>query len=267
MPLGIGLGIATGIANTLGQNAREKRSYNNQKKLMGIQNSNQRGLNEQGQKLGMKTWRETNYGPQMEEMRKAGLNPALMYGQGGAGGTTSSGSGGSAASGSAPSPQMMDIKSGLGEAVNAAQMRNLEANTRNTEASAESQEIDNVTKQGSGKDADRVEASNRYDEAVQKGQYMFEKGEGSRKENSEGDTPYIEGIRSENEKKTIDKDIATMVKKGIVSENDVKAYKAELARGKIDPDSNPIVREIMKAMQANGIPMNEIFAKILKMFM
>ena len=54
-------------------------------------------LNEQGQRLAMKTWNATNYGAQMRHMAKAGLNPSLMYGmKGGGGATTSAGSGGSA---------------------------------------------------------------------------------------------------------------------------------------------------------------------------
>lgn len=37
--------------------------------------------------LAMQTWEDTNYKAQVEQMRKAGLNVGLMYGQGGPGGT------------------------------------------------------------------------------------------------------------------------------------------------------------------------------------
>lgn len=56
----------------------------------------QMALNEQGQALGMQTWRDTNYSEQMKEMKSAGLNPSLMYGRGGEGGKIASPSGGSA---------------------------------------------------------------------------------------------------------------------------------------------------------------------------
>lgn len=90
---GGGLGLVGDAIGMIGQNAREKRAVRNQKQL-----------NAHGQKLGMKTWEQTNYGPQMEQMKKAGLNPALMYGQGGAGGGTVA----SASGGSAPAPQPME---------------------------------------------------------------------------------------------------------------------------------------------------------------
>ena len=84
----------------------------NQIELMGIQQQNelalmeqaqqnQYALNVQGQQLQMDMWNQTNYGAQIEHMRKAGLNPALMYSKGpGAGGSTGSQTGGQAAKGS-----------------------------------------------------------------------------------------------------------------------------------------------------------------------
>lgn len=45
---------------------------------------------ERNRKAAMQMWHDTNYGPQVEEMKKAGINPALLYGMGGGGGTTAS---------------------------------------------------------------------------------------------------------------------------------------------------------------------------------
>lgn len=47
--------------------------------------------------LAMDMWNKTNYSAQIEQMRKAGLNPALMYEMGGAGGIAQSSAGGGAA--------------------------------------------------------------------------------------------------------------------------------------------------------------------------
>src|SRR5690606_28292737 len=79
-------GLISGIA---GNRARKKEAEKAHQR--------QQELNRQGQELGMKTWRETNYAEQAKELDKAGLNPGLLYGMGGAGGgTVASGSGGSA---------------------------------------------------------------------------------------------------------------------------------------------------------------------------
>lgn len=111
----------------LGQNRRNKKAFRQQKKLMDLQMQNQMGLNQQGHQLAMDMWNKTNYGAQVEHMKEAGLNPALMYGQAGAGGQTGSGSGGSAASGGAPAVQPMDMQNML----IGAQIAKLNAETKN----------------------------------------------------------------------------------------------------------------------------------------
>ena len=102
------------IANTglgmLYNQFTQNQQMNNQQTLMDWQQENQMELNQQGADLQYDMWKKTNYGPQMEQMRKAGLNPALMYGMKGGGGTTTgSQSGGSAQGGQAPMAKMMDI--------------------------------------------------------------------------------------------------------------------------------------------------------------
>lgn len=123
----------------LGQRGRERRSMQHQRELMDKQKENQMTLNEQGQRLAMQTWKETSYGPQMEMMKEAGLNPALMYGMSGGGGqTTSSGSGGSASGGQAPAPQPMELDKMMNAAMLAAQIKNINADTAQKEATTDS---------------------------------------------------------------------------------------------------------------------------------
>lgn len=102
------------------------------------QYENQRKLNEQGQQLGMKTWEETNYLPQRQQMEKAGLNVGMMYGMSGGGGqTTSTPSGGSASQAPTIAPQGGAI-AGIGMmkelALMDAQRENIEADTANKKA-------------------------------------------------------------------------------------------------------------------------------------
>ena len=73
------------------------------------QYQNQRRLNEQGNDLQYQQWLRTNYPKQIEMMKKAGLNPALMYAKGGPGGTTGSQTGGGAKGGQAASMNPMDV--------------------------------------------------------------------------------------------------------------------------------------------------------------
>ena len=73
----------------------------NQQGLVSIQQQNQMALNEQRQQIQLDTWEKTNYPAQMEMIKKAGLNLAMLYSKGGAGGTTGAQGGGSASGGSA----------------------------------------------------------------------------------------------------------------------------------------------------------------------
>jgi hypothetical protein len=66
---------------------------------MGLQQENQMELNMQGQQIQQDMWDYTNYGNQIKHMEKAGLNPALMYGMSGGGGTTAGSQGGGSAQG------------------------------------------------------------------------------------------------------------------------------------------------------------------------
>lgn len=109
--------------------------YSRQKKLMAIQMQNQMALNEQGNKMQMQMWKDTNYPAQMEMLKQAGLNPALLYGKGGGGGATvGTQSGGSAASGSAPQAPKMDISSIMSMKVMEEQRKLLEAERKKVEA-------------------------------------------------------------------------------------------------------------------------------------
>ena len=102
---------------------------------MGIQFKNQQALNQQGHDLSYDMWEKTNYGPQMKMMKEAGLNPALMYGMGGQGGTTSQSGGGSASGGSSPAySNMGDIAMGVDAAVKIAQAELLKKQADKTEA-------------------------------------------------------------------------------------------------------------------------------------
>ena len=129
---GIGLGnaiggIAGGLFGLIGQGRRMRQQHQNQLQLMNQQYANQRQLNLQGHQLQMDMWNKTNYPAQMAMLKEAGLNPALMYGMSGGGGTTTGSQGGGSASGGQAG--MLDIGASLQAAKLGAEIRNIEANT------------------------------------------------------------------------------------------------------------------------------------------
>jgi len=103
----------TQLLGMIGGHGQERRNYRNNRKLMELQHQNQMGLNRQGHDLQMDMWNKTNYGAQVEHMKNAGLNPALMYKGAGAGGTTGSQGGGSASMGNSQQGKVMDLSNAL----------------------------------------------------------------------------------------------------------------------------------------------------------
>lgn len=88
----------------------------------------------------MKMWQATNYKAQMDQLKQAGLNPALMYGKGGGGGATT-GSNSVSAGQASNSAQTQTSNTGMGMAM--AQIANTLAQTVKTV-----EETKNVPKTG-----------------------------------------------------------------------------------------------------------------------
>lgn len=83
------LGIALGAYN-------DKRQVQQQRRLQDLQLEGDKTRMERQ----LQMWKDTSYGAQKEQMVKAGINPALLYGMGGGGGQTT-GNAGSSAGGTA----------------------------------------------------------------------------------------------------------------------------------------------------------------------
>ena len=167
---GWGDGLISGALGMIGGAISDRRNYRNQKKLMGLQNEynlnmlakqqdyakEMAGIN-QGYAMDMANWSHnanknmwdyTNYENQVAHLEAAGLNPALLYGQGGGGGATAAGgnaiagSGQSAGGANTGSPQAIksQIIEGTGMGIQlglmSAQKRKLEADAAKNEADA-----------------------------------------------------------------------------------------------------------------------------------
>ena len=90
--LGMAIGTAAGsIFGSLMGNKMQQDQFGNQLTIMKKQHEYNEASANAAQERAYEMWEKTNYAAQIEQMKKAGLSPALMYGQAGAGGGTVSG--------------------------------------------------------------------------------------------------------------------------------------------------------------------------------
>lgn len=136
-----GMGLSM-LDDALFGNKRRKQQLEQQQKLTDMQVAGNKELMDLGHKQQMQMWEDTNYAAQREQLRKAGLNPAMIYGGGGEGGTTGAGAVGSASAGTAEgevSRKMADTQQqamGLQLRKEKAEIKVMEAQAENLKAEA-----------------------------------------------------------------------------------------------------------------------------------
>ena len=86
----IDFGIEAGNELLMGNYYRDKEAEQLQR-LLNQQTEAQKKLMSKQREEQLTMWNTTNYGAQVEHLKAAGLNPALMYGTGGGGGSTTAG--------------------------------------------------------------------------------------------------------------------------------------------------------------------------------
>ena len=88
--VGMGMGM---LDEAIMGNSRRRNQIEQQKKLTDINVAGQKELMNLAQEQQLQMWKDTSYAAQMEQLANAGLNPALIYGQAGAGVTGTIGGG------------------------------------------------------------------------------------------------------------------------------------------------------------------------------
>lgn len=133
---GVGALVNAGLGLILG-NQNDKRQLKQQGKLQEQQIQGQMKMTDYNQEKALEMWEATNYKAQMEQMQKAGLNVGLMYGGGGAGGTTANVTSGNVQGANAPQggkEVQEGMALGLQQAMTQAQTELLKSQTAKTEA-------------------------------------------------------------------------------------------------------------------------------------
>lgn len=188
------MALGGAVANSLdiGGNRRREKQVEQQKKLTDIQIGANKELADYGMGISKEMFEHTGYGAQRKQMEDAGLNPALMYGHAGAGGSTASASAGSASGGQASdeaSQKMANAQSqgmalqlaklGSEIAINKAQAKKLDAEADKTvgvDTDLAKANIENITEDINNKMVQRegMLLQNNYDEmrnALQSGSF------------------------------------------------------------------------------------------------
>lgn len=130
-------GIMGGLTGMLFAGYNDRRQMKQQTKLQNLQIAGDKELTDYNFNKELQMWKDTGYGPQMQQLKEAGLNPALIYGTGGSGGMTTDIKPGQVNGADAPKGggevMGMAIASMQMQLMNA-QRKNIEADTQNKEA-------------------------------------------------------------------------------------------------------------------------------------
>lgn len=136
--IGEGAGIAGTVAGILGigEKRQDRRQIEQQKRLQELQIQGNKEMSEFEKNQQLDMWNKTNYGAQVNHLKEAGLNPALLYGMGGSGGATTGGGSGAGVSGGHAATGVQGQGMALETALATAQLANIQAQTEKTKAEA-----------------------------------------------------------------------------------------------------------------------------------
>lgn len=120
---------------------KRKAQMRTARQMQNLQMEGQKEMTDFNMKKQLEMWEATGYGAQVDQMKRAGINPALLYGMGSGGGQTANVEQGNVASQHAGTPEASRGAEGMGLMIGQlglikAQERNLDADTKKKEAEA-----------------------------------------------------------------------------------------------------------------------------------
>lgn len=156
MPYGIQLAQASGAqaaGNFINQGMgllfagpQRKAQMKTAKQMQALQMQGEKEMTDFNMKKQLEMWEATGYGAQVDQMKRAGINPALLYGMGSGGGQTASVQGGNVSGQHANEPQIPGGNQGMGLMIG--QMGLLKAQEENIKADTELKKVDAAKKAG-----------------------------------------------------------------------------------------------------------------------
>ena len=135
--------IGQGVSNLLTGILNNRLQQDQNEKLLEQQGRYNREQTDYNMQKQLEFWQKTGYSPQVEQMKAAGLNPAMLYGGGGQGGSTNvatSSSGGASAGANSLAP--MDVAGLMQLELLKAQKENIEADTAKKKAEEQNIGVD-----------------------------------------------------------------------------------------------------------------------------
>ena len=126
--LQLGQSAAGGLLGIALGGIQNNQQYNLQERLQGLQIKGQKQMADYNLQKQLELWNATNYSAQVEQLKKAGLNPGMIYGMGGGGGSTTAAQPGNVSGGNASKADIQGIM------MSAAQMGLMKAQKENIEA-------------------------------------------------------------------------------------------------------------------------------------
>lgn len=277
MPFGIDDALAiggavAGVAQNvfgIGEKRQDRRQIEQQEKLTAMQVGANKDLADYNKDITMDIWNKTNTPQQVQKLKEAGLNPALMYKGSGGGGATVSGTAGSAGGGQASSSaSAMQANSGMamtlanlglikaqtenikadtakktsGANVDTATVPKVEAETKKVSEDTKGVEWENKVKQFLGAETEGERRSNEADITnIELGErnakWEMAKALGYEGDFIAKDSPIAKAYLAGFEKTVQDLKNAKIEGDIGKAKTAIENYKAELAKQGIDPDS------------------------------
>lgn len=139
----LGTEASSGILGMVLGGINDRRQVSQQHRLTDIQIEAQKNLSQFNMAQQLEMWKNTSYPAQIEQMKKAGLNPALLYGMGGGGGQTTGNTSANVTGATAqqnPGEVQQMVGMGLQNGLLAEQRKLIQAQTKNVNADTASKQ-------------------------------------------------------------------------------------------------------------------------------